>query len=216
MSRLFQLSNSCAHPVYTIVDDVAVASDGPVHSVFLAHEGPIEKDRRDRTRSRLVHVGESAALPSAKPGSNPASSPMQSLARANRAAREATDRRLRRFGSASSHGAEYNYWDLGAEWKRVTGLPFVFALWLIRPEVADPSAVARSSCAPCAIENLAALDEVIAAQKDFSAEFCCVLFSRMFAVSVSAKREKAGLLRFRSLCEKHGLCQPEITSLRLV
>lgn len=31
-------------------------------------------------------------------------------------------------------------WDLGAEWRRWTGLPFVFALWLLRPG-ADPQLV---------------------------------------------------------------------------
>lgn len=37
-------------------------------------------------------------------------------------------------------------WDLGAEWRKETGLPFVFACWAARPGV-DPSAVAPALAA---------------------------------------------------------------------
>lgn len=42
-------------------------------------------------------------------------------------------------GLAADPGAR-EVWDLGAEWRRWTGLPFVFALWLLRPG-ADPEVV---------------------------------------------------------------------------
>lgn len=37
-------------------------------------------------------------------------------------------------GLAADPGSR-EVWDLGAEWRRWTGLPFVFAVWVLRPEV---------------------------------------------------------------------------------
>jgi hypothetical protein len=38
---------------------------------------------------------------------------------------------------------EFQFWDLGEQWKKLTGLPFVYALWLIRPEVPDAKSIAQ-------------------------------------------------------------------------
>ena len=64
----------------------------------------------------------------------------------------------------TAHGAyEYQY-DLGEEWKRWTGLPFVFAVWAARRS-ADPVAVRRCHEALLASRawGLAHLDELAAA-----------------------------------------------------
>jgi chorismate dehydratase len=34
--------------------------------------------------------------------------------------------------------ARYQVWDMAAEWRQLTGHPFVFAVWAVRPEVALP------------------------------------------------------------------------------
>ena len=34
------------NPIYRIVDDISISSDGPVYSVFLAHRGPLQDLRR--------------------------------------------------------------------------------------------------------------------------------------------------------------------------
>jgi chorismate dehydratase len=54
--------------------------------------------------------------------------------------------------------------DLGAAWKQLTGLPFVFAVWAAR-RAADPGAVRRSHQALLASRNwgMAHLDELAAA-----------------------------------------------------
>jgi chorismate dehydratase len=36
----------------------------------------------------------------------------------------------------------YEYWDLGQEWQAMMKVPFVYALWLIRPEVPNAQKIA--------------------------------------------------------------------------
>jgi predicted solute-binding protein len=109
---------------------------------------------------------------------------------------------------------EFNYWDLGAEWKRTTGLPFVFALWLIRPEVAGSEEIAMRLRALRDL-NRNSLDRVIADQIDFSPDFCRFYFQECLRFSFG-ESEKEGLLRFRTLCEKHEILEVNPTPLRLV
>jgi Predicted periplasmic solute-binding protein len=42
-----------------------------------------------------------------------------------------------------NHADAFQFWDLGEQWKKLTGLPFVYALWLIRPEVPDAKSIAQ-------------------------------------------------------------------------
>src|SRR5207244_1565007 len=55
---------------------------------------------------------------------------------------------------------EFSFWDLGEQWQKPVGLPFVYALWLIRPEVADPKQIANRLRA-LRNENLDNLDHLI-------------------------------------------------------
>ena len=111
-------------------------------------------------------------------------------------------------------GASFAYWDLGEEWKRQTGLPFVFALWLIRPEVPEASVLANALRAR-RDENVAALEEVIASQSDFPPEFARFYFRECLHFGFG-DAEKAGLLRFRSVCERHGLLTANAAPLPLI
>ena len=192
-------------PVYAIVDDEAVAADGAVHSVFLAHRVPLEEieeialDPASRTSVNLLRVllSENGLRP--------------------RFTDDAVDARLLIGDQAirfrAGHGEQFCYWDLGAEWKRLTDLSFVFALWLIRPEVPNAAAIAHALRAR-RDANLHALDQVIAAQTEFSAEFCAFYFGERLRFSFG-EREKAGLLHFRALCEKYGILPSGDATLRL-
>jgi predicted solute-binding protein len=196
-------------PIYTIVDDVAVAAHGAVHSVFLAHDGPIEEietivlDPASRTSVNLLRclLAERGLHPRLEAGDE-----------SGRHARLMIGDQAIRF--REQQGAACNYWDLAAEWKRATDLPFVFALWLIRPEVLEPTAIAQRLRAR-RDANLDSLEDVIAAQKDFSPEFCAFYFRECLRFGFG-EPEKAGLLLFRTLCEKHGILQPKSAPLRLV
>ncbi len=202
-------------PVYQIVDDVAVAASGPVYSVFLAHQKPLENveeimlDPASRTSVNLLRclLGENGLQPRLLDQTGTSS-----------AHRDETSARLLIGDQAlrfrAEHGSEYMYWDLAEEWQRLTGLPFVFALWLIRPGIAGASEIAQE-LRTRRDHNLQELDRVIAAQDHFSPEFCAFYFRDCLRFHLG-EREKAGLLRFRALCGKHGLLPMNEAPLRLV
>ena len=200
------------NPVYSIIDDVAVAADGPVYSVFLAHSAAFE-------------TVEEIAL-------DPASQTSVNLLRCLLAERQSRARLVAEDAEAISatrarlligdqairfrekHASDCQFCDLGAEWKRTTDLPFVFALWLLRPDVVGRQQVADALRAH-RDSNLAALDHVIAAQQDFSAEFCAWYFRECLRFNFG-DAEKEGLLMFREKCQKHGILPPDATPLRLL
>ena len=95
------------------------------------------------------------------------------------------------------------------EWEKITHLPFVYALWLIRPEVASPKSIA-DSLRSCRDKNLRELDMVIAAENEFSPQFCAYYFRECLTYHFG-KREREGLSMFRKLCEKHGILLPDPT-----
>lgn len=126
---------------YAIVPGCAIASRGPVRSVCLFHHGPLEKIRRVAldTSSR-TSVALAKVLLRERLGRSPQYVPMapslvDMLAVADAAlligdpALDAEDRAPRL--------------DLGEEWFRTTGLPFVFAFWAGRPGAVNPAGVRR-------------------------------------------------------------------------
>jgi chorismate dehydratase len=193
------------NPSYSIVDGVCVAADGRVYSVFVAHREPlahlsaIAADPNSRTSVKLLRclLAERGLRAELVPDAE---------------AKLLIGDQAIRF--RQQHEGEYEFWDLGAEWKRATGLPFVFAVWLIRPQVPNARAIAEQLRAQCR-QNVAALDDVIAAQSEFAPEFCDRYFREHLRFTFG-DAEKQGLLHFRALCEKHGLLSPNATPLRLI
>jgi chorismate dehydratase len=108
---------------------------------------------------------------------------------------------------------EFSFWDLGEQWQKFVGLPFVYALWLIRPEVADPKQIANRLRA-LRDANLATLDnfvaEVVAGvadpsqRREVDREFLSRYYTEHLRFSFWEK-EREGLRSFASLCIKHGL-----------
>lgn len=198
-------------PVYRIVDEVAIASHGAVRSVFLAHQCPLEEietivlDPASLTSANLLRclLAERNLRPRLL---------QQSEGEHAREAQLMIGDQALRF--RAHEGASFAYWDLGEEWKSQTGLPFVFALWLIRPEVAEADATANALRAR-RDQNLATLEDVIASQTDFPADFARFYFRECLHFGLG-DAEKAGLLRFRSVCEKHGLLTAKAAPLPLV
>jgi chorismate dehydratase len=113
-----------------------------------------------------------------------------------------------------SHAGEFHFWDLGEQWKNVIGLPFVYALWLIRPEVPDATTIANS-LRVLRHENLAHLDRLIAAEGDFDSQFCSRYYRKHLRFSFGEKENK-GLRTFADLCAKHGLLEKRDLALDLV
>lgn len=137
------------HPGYSIVSDACVACDGPVRSVKLYSRVPVERigtlalDEGSRTSAALVRIllAERFTLePELQP--LPIGTPLEDSTAD--AAMLIGDR-----GIVSSEGRFEFVWDLGEQWSRWTGLPFVFAMWIARPGV-----------------DLQGVDEILAAARD--------------------------------------------------
>ena len=101
------------------------------------------------------------------------------------------------------HAGEFQFWDLGEQWKKLAGLPFVYALWLIRPEVVDPKEIA-DHLRRLRNENLGDIDNLIAAEKQFDPQFCSHYYRNNLRFGLGEK-EKEGLRTFAQLCAKNGL-----------
>jgi chorismate dehydratase len=112
------------------------------------------------------------------------------------------------------HGSDFQFWDLGEQWKNLVGLPFVYALWLIRPEVAGAKIVANRLRA-LRDENLTNLERLIAAEEEFDSQFCSRYYRKHLRFSFGEKENK-GLGTFAHLCEKHGLLEKGDLALDLV
>jgi chorismate dehydratase len=108
---------------------------------------------------------------------------------------------------------EFSFWDLGEQWQKLVGLPFVYALWLIRPEVADPKRIANR-LRNLRDENLTHLDHVIedavagvgdpGRREELNREFLSRYYRQHLRFSFWEK-EKEGLRIFAHLCVRHGL-----------
>ena len=120
-------------PDYTIVSDACIACRGPVLSVKLFSRVPVRKirtlalDEGSRTSVALVRI-----LLNERFGLDAAAASRCRLA--PRLADTQADAVLL-IGDRAIHsppGSFAEVWDLGDEWCRWTGLPFVFAMWVAR------------------------------------------------------------------------------------
>ena len=189
------------NPIYRIVDGISISSDGPVYSVVVAHVGEIsaaeqiELDPAAETSGNLLRC----LLSELKLRPQFVETSTSSLAKV-RARLLIGDQAIR---LRQQHGNEFQFWDLGENWQKLVGLPFVYALWLLRPEVVDPKSVADRLRA-LRNKNLADIDNLIAAEKEFDRGFCGRYYREHLRFSFG-EREKKGLRTFQELCQKHDL-----------
>jgi chorismate dehydratase len=101
------------------------------------------------------------------------------------------------------HSGEFHFWDLGEQWDKLVGLPFVYALWLIRPEVRDSKPLAER-LRKLRDENLADIDKFVAEEKEFDHDFCRRYYRENLRFNFGEK-EKAGLREFNRRCRKQRL-----------
>jgi chorismate dehydratase len=188
------------NPIYRIIDDISISSAGPVYSVIVAHRGnipeidEIEIDAASKTSGNLLLclLGElnlSVRLVD----------PTQSPITTRRARLFIGDQAIR---FRQTHSDEFRFWDLGEQWQKFVGLPFVYALWLIRPEIVDSKSIANNLRA-LRDENIAHLDALITAE-EFDPEFCARYYRGHLRFSFG-EREKEGLRIFANLCAKYRL-----------
>ena len=96
-------------------------------------------------------------------------------------------------------------WDLGEEWSRWTGLPFVFALWAARPHVQE-TRIDRALAA-ARDEGLARLPEIarLASPEVGIPEAECLSYLRDNLEFHLGPRQQEGMERFYQLAKRHGL-----------
>lgn len=174
---------------YYAVDGVAIASNGPVYSVFLAYHGEIEAVKK-------------VAL-------DPASLSSAHLARCLfehfnhynfeyvTEAGEADARVLignQAIQFRQSAGPDWRFLDFGEEWKRVTGHPFVYALWLVREDTpgAREAAVELRELSARGKERIEA---IVAAGTEFGKDFRRDYLTRHIQFGLGPE-EKSGLFEF--------------------
>jgi chorismate dehydratase len=190
---------------YTIVPDVAIATRGPVLSVTLFSRVPwtairsVALDDGSRSSAALALV-----LLRERYGMNPDVRQLAHDANAESANADAVlligDRAMR----ACLPGFRYAF-DLGDEWLRWTGLPFVFAVWAVRPgvdlrgvDVALQEAKARG------LENVGAIAQAEAVHLGLDPGFCRRYLETLLTFDLGDD-ELAGLARFYELAAPLGL-----------
>ncbi|MGH8091905.1 MAG: menaquinone biosynthesis protein [Chthoniobacterales bacterium] len=187
------------NPVYFAVDEVAIASSGPVYSVILVHRGEIEAlreivlDPASTTSAHLLRCLLSERNVTAQFVSHGEINPVRG--------RLLIGDQAIRFRKETEE--RYRFLDLGEEWNRQTALPFVYALWLIHPSCEGKEKIA-AALRSLGNNNRARLDEVIAAQPEAKRAFCEFYFRECLRFTF-AEEEKKGFRKFAELCARQKL-----------
>ncbi len=216
------------NPIYRIVDDVSISSDGPVYSVVVAHRGEIaqieqiELDPASETSANLLRcliaeLGLNLRL--VRGGAEVGSATALKMDR--RAQLLIGDQAIR---FRQQYANQFSFWDLGEYWRKCFRLPFVYALWLIRPEVVHPKRIAKR-LRRLRDGNLHNLDDLIAEpvagaanpglRQGLNRQFLSRYYSENLRFSFGDK-EKKGLRAFANLCVQHHLLPKEDYTLSVV
>jgi chorismate dehydratase len=196
-------------PNYRIVSDACIACRGRVLSVKLYGRVPPEKirtialDEGSRTSAVLSQI-----LLREQFGVRPEIEPLPLGEDISEVAADAVlligDR-----GMATVNGKFEFVWDLGERWTQWSGLPFVFALWIARPEIElhDLS----SALAEARDEGLLRLEEIAKNESPKLAisEAECLTYLRDHLHFHFGPQEQSGLNRFHELAKIHDFVESE-------
>lgn len=197
-AALLSVTEALFHDGYEVLDGAAIASDGPVASVFLAHRDPLAE-------LRAVHL-------------DPASCTSVNLLRVLLAERGFSPgfRPLTDYSTVADHRnvllignpaldfrrgmPAHALWDMGEAWRDLTGLPFVYAVWMLRrgapAELREHLRAARRA-------GLAALPEIVTARPEYDPEFRRRYLGGHIRYGLGSA-EKSGVERFAELLRKYG------------
>jgi chorismate dehydratase len=192
-------------PGATIVSDACVACHGPVKSVKLYGRKPVKQirtlalDEGSRTSAAMSRI-----LLKERFGVEPELRPLPIGASAGNSQADAVmligDR-----GMLAPPGTFEFVWDLGEEWCQWTGLPFVFSMWVARPQV--NLAGLEKSLADARDDGERRLEEIARADAPGLgiSEVECLEYLRNHLVFHLGPRERSGLEAFGRLAAEHGL-----------
>ena len=193
------------NPGATIVSDACVACDGPVRSVKLYGRVPVDRirslalDEGSRTSAALTRI-----LLKERFGLEP---DLEQLPIGASVADSTADATML-VGDRGLHSPEGSFefvWDLGQEWSHWTGLPFVFAMWIARPDV--ETAGLDELFAAVRDEGVRRLDQIARSEAPVLGipEQECLSYLRDHLRFRLASRERRGLATFCRLASRHGL-----------
>ena len=154
-------------PGLRVIPDVAVASKKRVRSVLIAARCSLQDvkkvtlDTSSRTSQALVKI-----LFERRYGSRPAfverapdfAADCENMLEGSDAALVIGDPAMRLAASAGQLGVRI--YDLAEEWRLMTGLPFVFAVWAVRADVVDERGVIERDFLTAKREGLARLEQL--------------------------------------------------------
>jgi chorismate dehydratase len=195
-------------PGYHVVSDACVACRGPVLSVKLYFRVPpsdvrrVALDEGSRTSSALTQIL-LAELHGVRPQLEPLPIGFGLEASDADAVLLIGDRAIAEAGSEDSGFVDM--WDLGDVWSRWTDLPFVFAMWIARPDVqAAEVAPVLNAARDEGLQRLARIAVREAGLLAISGELATRYLRDNLHFKLGRK-ERAGLRKFYQLCVKHGL-----------
>lgn len=197
---------------YRTVSDACIGCRGPVMSVKVFFRTPPDRvttlaiDEGSRTSAALARI-----LLAERYGVRPRIEPLPIEAGLGDTRADAVlligDRALDR-GTGAGPAAARSFqlaWDLGDEWCRWTGLPFVFAVWAARPGV-DTRAIEPllNAARDSGRSNLAAIAAAEAAAHGLTVPQCLGYLRDNLHYELGP-REREAISRFRELVAKMGL-----------
>lgn len=202
------------HGDYAIVPDVSIASDGEVATVAVFTRMPIERvrtlalDLSSRTSVALTRVL-CAKHWTIAPTFTPAEPDLDAMLRRADAALVIGDPAF----DIDPQRHQVTKVDLGSEWKALTGLPFVYAMWVGRPGAASPEQCRALQIArDRGLANLGAIAKQ-AGDGDTALEQRVLVYLRDNLKYGLGDAEQAGLRRFYELATEIGIT-PELRPLR--
>jgi len=182
-------------PGLVAADGVGIACRGPVYSVLLAYRGDLRSHRvisLDPASRTSVHLAQ--VLLAEFHGMSPTY-----IKGDEGDARVLIGTQAIEF--RQQHGAAWNYLDFGEVWLDHTGLPFVFALWMLRADLPGVETIAEAFRV-LKREGTAAIPEIVTTEED--PEFARKYLTEYIRFEVGPE-EKQALELFRKLLVKHNL-----------
>ncbi|GIW98169.1 MAG: chorismate dehydratase [Pirellulaceae bacterium] len=184
-------------PQWEIVSDACIACRGPVRSVRLLFRCPprdvktVALDEGSRTSATLARI-----LLARRYDLHPQLRPLAIDQPYDEAEADAVlvigDRAMR-----VEDGRWEANWDLGEQWVSLTGLPFVFAMWVARaPAIGSAVAGALARCRDAGLRDARRLAETLAPQYGLTADDCWRYFTQQLHFHLGP-RERAGMDLFQ-------------------
>ena len=198
-AALVSLAEVLLEDRYEILDGAAISSRGPVESVLLAGRRPLEEAREVFCDPASITGINLARVLLAERGIRPVFRPMASPAEA------AGHEFVMLIGDPALdfvlEQREHQIWDLGQEWRELTGLPFVYAVWALRRAAPNPGLRARLRDARQ--RGLAALPQIVRERPEYTEAFRARYLGGSIRYDLGPE-EKLGAAKFAQLLRKHG------------